>query len=129
MLAHKAEEEGIAVAELIAGQSGHVNYDIIPSVIYTSPEVASVGKTEEKLKENKINYKVGKFPFMANSRAKAIDEPEGFVKILADAKTDKVLGVHIIGPHAGEMIAEMAVAMEFGASSEDIARTLSLIHI
>ena len=123
MLAHKAEEEGIAVAELIAGQSGHVNYDIIPSVIYTSPEVASVGKTEEKLKENKINYKVGKFPFMANSRAKAIDEPEGFVKILADAKTDKVLGVHIIGPHAGEMIAEMAVAMEFGASSEDIART------
>jgi len=123
MLAHKAEEEGIAVAELIAGQSGHVNYDIIPSVIYTSPEVASVGKTEEQLKENKNNYKVGKFPFMANSRAKAIDEPEGFVKILADAKTDKVLGVHIIGPHAGEMIAEMSVAMEFGASSEDIART------
>ena len=123
MLAHKAEEEGIAVAELIAGQSGHVNYDIIPSVIYTSPEVASVGKTEEQLKENKNNYKVGKFPFMANSRAKAIDEPEGFVKILADATTDKVLGVHIIGPHAGEMIAEMAVAMEFGASSEDIART------
>ena len=123
MLAHKAEEEGIAVAELIAGQSGHVNYDIIPSVIYTSPEVASVGKTEEQLKENKNNYKVGKFPFIANSRAKAIDEPEGFVKILADAKTDKVLGVHIIGPHAGEMIAEMAVAMEFGASSEDIART------
>jgi len=123
MLAHKAEEEGIAVAELIAGQSGHVNYDIIPSVIYTSPEVASVGKTEEQLKENKNNYKVGKFPFMANSRAKAIDEPEGFVKIIADATTDKVLGVHIIGPHAGEMIAEMAVAMEFGASSEDIART------
>tara|TARA_B100001175_G_scaffold271824_1_gene244695 strand:+ start:42 stop:1439 length:1398 start_codon:yes stop_codon:yes gene_type:complete len=123
MLAHKAEEEGIAVAELIAGQSGHVNYDIIPSVIYTSPEVASVGKTEEQLKENKNNYKVGKFPFMANSRAKAIDEPEGFVKILADATTDKVLGVHIIGPHAGEMIAEMSVAMEFGASSEDIART------
>ena len=123
MLAHKAEEEGIAVAELIAGQSGHVNYDIIPSVIYTSPEVASVGKTEEQLKENKNNYKVGKFPFIANSRAKAIDEPEGFVKILADAKTDKVLGVHIIGPHAGEMIAEMVVAMEFGASSEDIART------
>ena len=123
MLAHKAEEEGIAVAELIAGQSGHVNYDIIPGVIYTSPEVAFVGQTEEQLKENKNNYKVGKFPFMANSRAKAIDEPEGFVKILADAKTDKVLGVHIIGPHAGEMIAEMAVAMEFGASSEDIART------
>ncbi len=123
MLAHKAEEEGIAVAELIAGQSGHVNYDIIPGVIYTSPEVASVGKTEEQLKTNKSNYKIGKFPFMANSRAKAIDESEGFVKILADAKTDKVLGVHIIGPHAGEMIAEMAVAMEFGASSEDIART------
>ena len=123
MLAHKAEEEGIAVAELIAGQSGHVNYDIIPGVIYTTPEVASVGKTEEQLIANKNNYKVGKFPFMANSRAKAIDEPEGFVKILADAATDKVLGVHIIGPHAGEMIAEMAVAMEFGASSEDIART------
>ena len=123
MLAHKAEEEGIAVAELIAGQSGHVNYDIIPGVIYTSPEVASVGKTEEQLKSNKVDYKVGKFPFMANSRAKAIDEPEGFVKILADKVTDKVLGVHIIGPHAGEMIAEMSVAMEFGASSEDIART------
>ena len=123
MLAHKAEEEGIAVAELIAGQSGHVNYDIIPGVIYTSPEVASVGKTEEQLKANKSNYKIGKFPFMANSSAKAIDESEGFVKILADAKTDKVLGVHIIGSHAGEMIAEMAVAMEFGASSEDIART------
>ena len=123
MLAHKAEEEGIAVAELIAGQSGHVNYDIIPGVVYTSPEVATVGKTEEQLNSKNITYKVGKFPFMANSRAKAIDEPEGFVKILADSKTDKVLGVHIIGPHAGEMIAEMAVAMEFGASSEDIART------
>jgi dihydrolipoamide dehydrogenase len=123
MLAHKAEEEGIAVAELIAGQSGHVNYDIIPGVIYTSPEVAYVGKNEEELKEKKINYKVGKFPFMANSRAKAINEPDGFVKILAESKTDRVLGVHIIGPHAGEMIAEMSVAMEFGASSEDIART------
>jgi len=123
MLAHKAEEEGIAVAELLAGQSGHVNYDVIPGVIYTSPEVASVGKTEEQLKELKIKYKVGKFPFLANSRAKAINEPEGFVKILADEKTDKVIGVHIIGPHAGEMIAEMAIAMEFGASSEDIART------
>ena len=123
MLAHKAEEEGIAVAELIAGQSGHVNYDIIPGVIYTSPEVAYVGKNEEELKEKKVNYKVGKFPFMANSRAKAINEPEGFVKILAESKTDRVLGVHIIGPHAGEMIAEMSVAMEFGASSEDIART------
>jgi Pyruvate/2-oxoglutarate dehydrogenase complex, dihydrolipoamide dehydrogenase (E3) component, and related enzymes len=123
MLAHKAEEEGIAVAEIIAGQSGHVNYDLIPGVIYTSPEVAYVGKTEEQLKVNKTNYKVGKFPFLANSRAKAINEQEGFVKILADTKTDKVLGVHIIGPHAGEMIAEMSVAMEFGASSEDIART------
>ena len=123
MLAHKAEEEGIAVAEIIAGQSGHVNYDIIPGVIYTSPEVASIGKTEEQLKELNQKYKVGKFPFMANSRAKAIDEPEGFVKILANEITDKVLGVHIIGPHAGDMIAEMAIAMEFGASSEDIART------
>ena len=123
MLAHKAEEEGIAVAEIIAGQSGHVNYDLIPGVIYTSPEVATIGKTEEQLKKLNISYKIGKFPFMANSRAKAIDEPEGFVKILADNSTDKVLGVHIIGPHAGEMIAEMAVAMEFGASSEDIART------
>ena len=123
MLAHKAEEEGIAVAELISGQSGHVNYDVIPGVIYTTPEVASVGKTEEQLKEKNQKYKIGKFPFMANSRAKAIDEPDGFVKILADATTDKVLGVHLIGPHAGELIAEMAIAMEFGASSEDIART------
>jgi dihydrolipoamide dehydrogenase len=123
MLAHKAEEEGIAVAELISGQSGHVNYDTIPGVVYTSPEVASIGKTEEQLKEKGINYKIGKFPFLANSRAKAIDESEGFVKILADSTTDKVLGVHIIGQHAGEMIAEMSVAMEFGASSEDIART------
>ncbi len=123
MLAHKAEEEGIAVAELIAGQSGHVNYDVIPGVIYTSPEVASVGKTEEQLKELNKKYKVGKFPFLANSRAKAIDEPEGFVKILVDGKTDKILGVHMIGPHAGEMIAEIGIAMEFGASAEDIART------
>ncbi len=123
MLAHKAEEEGIAVAEIIAGQSGHVNYNLIPGVIYTSPEVAYVGENEEQLKEKSINYKIGKFPFMANSRAKAINEPEGFVKILADSLTDRVLGVHIIGPHAGEMIAEMSVAMEFGASSEDIART------
>ena len=123
MLAHKAEEEGIAVAELIAGQSGHVNYNLIPGVIYTSPEVAYVGENEEQLKEKNINYKIGKFPFMANSRAKAINQAEGFVKILADSSTDRVLGVHIIGPHAGEMIAEMSVAMEFGASSEDIART------
>ncbi len=123
MLAHKAEDEGIAVAENIVGQSGHVNYDIIPSVIYTSPEVASIGKTEEQLNEANIKYKIGKFSFMANSRAKAIDEAEGFVKILADAVTDRVLGVHIIGPHAGELIAEIGIAMEFGASAEDIART------
>jgi len=123
MLAHKAEEEGISVAETIAGQAGHVNYNVIPGVVYTTPEVATVGKTEEQLKENQIAYKVGKFSFMANSRAKAINEAEGFVKILADSKTDKVLGVHMIGPHAGEMIAEMSLAMEFGASSEDIART------
>ena len=123
MLAHKAEDEGIAVAEYIAGQSGHVNYDTIPGVIYTTPEVASIGKTEEQLKKKNINYKIGKFSFMANSRAKAINDTEGFVKILADAKTDKVLGAHLIGPHAGELIAEIAVAMEFGASSEDIART------
>ena len=123
MLAHKAEEEGIAVAEILAGQAGHVNYDVIPGVIYTSPEVATVGKTEEQLKEEKRSYKVGKFPFMANSRAKVNNETDGFVKILADSKTDKVLGVHIIGPHCGNMIAEMALAMEFGASAEDIART------
>ena len=123
MLAHKAEEEGIAVAELIAGQSGLVNYNVIPGVIYTSPEVASIGKTEEQLKDLNTEYKIGKFSFTANSRAKAINETEGFVKILADEKTDKVLGAHIIGLHAGEMIAEIAIAMEFGASSEDIART------
>ena len=123
MLAHKAEEEGIAVAEILAGQAGHVNYDVIPGVIYTSPEVAMVGKTEENLKQENISYKVGKFPFLANSRAKVNNETEGFVKILANSKTDKVLGVHIIGPHCGDMIAEMALAMEFGASAEDIART------
>ena len=123
MLAHKAEEEGIAVAEILAGQAGHVNYDVIPGVVYTSPEVATVGKTEEQLKSQNINYKIGKFPFLANSRAKVNNETDGFVKILADFKTDKVLGVHIIGPHCGDMIAEMALAMEFGASAEDIART------
>ena len=123
MLAHKAEDEGIAVAENIAGQSGHVNYDTIPGVIYTTPEIAAIGMTEEQLKEKNIKYKIGKFSFMANSRAKAIDDAEGFVKILADEKTDKVLGAHLIGPHAGELIAEIGVAMEFGASSEDIART------
>ena len=123
MLAHKAEDEGIAVAEIIAGQAGHVNYDVIPAVIYTSPEVAAVGKTEEQLKKEKIKYKVGKFPFLANSRARVNNETEGFVKIIADEKSDKVLGAHMIGPHVGTMIAEVALAMEFSASSEDIART------
>ncbi len=123
MLAHKAEDEGIAVAELIAGQAGHVNYDVIPSVIYTSPEVAMVGKTEDQLKKQNIKYKIGKFPFLANSRAKVNSETDGFVKILADEKTDKVLGVSIISAVAGTMIAELALAMEFGASAEDIART------
>ncbi len=123
MLAHKAEDEAIAVAENIVGQSGHVNYNTIPSVIYTKPEVACIGQTEEQLKQLNQKYKVGKFSFMANSRAKAIDETEGFVKILADETTDKVLGAQIIGPHAGELISEIGIAMEFGASSEDIART------
>ncbi len=123
MLAHKAEDEGIAVAEIIDGQAGHVNYDAIPGVVYTSPEVATVGKTEEQLKKNQVNYKVGKFSLMANSRAKTINETDGLVKILVDSKTDKVLGVHMIGSNAGELIAEMVLAMEFGASSEDIART------
>ena len=123
MLAHKAEEEGIAIAELLSGKYGHVNYDVIPGVVYTSPEVASVGKTEEQLKEQKISYKVGKFPFAANARAKINDEADGFVKILSDEKTDRVLGVHMIGPDVGNMIAEMALAMEFGASAEDVART------
>jgi dihydrolipoamide dehydrogenase len=123
MLAHKAEDEGIATAEIIAGQAGHVNYDVIPAVIYTSPEVATVGKTEEQLKKEDIKYKTGKFPFLANSRAKVNNKTEGFVKILADEKTDKVLGVSIISDVAGTLIAELAIAMEFGASSEDIART------
>jgi dihydrolipoamide dehydrogenase len=123
MLAHKAEEEGVAVAEILAGQAGHVNYDVIPNVVYTYPEIASVGKTEEELKSAGIAYNVGKFPFTANARAKVNLTTEGFVKILADAKTDRVLGVHILGPDAGNMIGEAAVAMEFGASSEDIART------
>ncbi len=123
MLAHKAEDEGIAAAEFIAGHVGYVNHDVIPAVVYTMPEVASVGKTEEQLKEAGVEYNVGKFPFTANSRAKANRSTEGFVKILADAKTDKVLGVHIIGEHAGNMIAEAALAMEFGASAEDIALT------
>ncbi len=123
MLAHKGEEEGVAVAEIIAGKSGHVNYDAIPGVVYTHPEVATVGKTEEQLKQEGLEYVVGKFPFSANSRAKANGDTEGFVKILADKRTDKVLGVHIIGPEAGTLIAEAVLAMEFGASSEDIART------
>ncbi|MBS7537891.1 dihydrolipoyl dehydrogenase [Ancylobacter lacus] len=123
MLAHKAEDEGVAVAELLAGHAGHVNYDVIPGVVYTSPEVASVGKTEEELKAAGVAYKVGKFPFLANGRAKANNQTEGFVKVLADAATDKVLGVHIIGMEAGELIHECAVLMEFGGSSEDLART------
>jgi dihydrolipoamide dehydrogenase len=123
MLAHKAEDEGIAVAEFLAGQAGHVNYDVIPNVIYTYPEIASVGKSEDELKAAGVSYNVGKFPFTANGRAKANQQTDGFVKILADAKTDRVLGVHIVGSDAGNMIAEAAIAMEFGASSEDIART------
>ena len=123
MLAHKAEDEGMVAAELIAGKAGHVNYDVIPNVVYTFPEIASVGKSEDELKEAGVAYKAGKFPFTANGRAKANQQTEGFVKILADAKTDRVLGVHIVGSDAGNMIAEAAVAMEFGASSEDIART------
>jgi dihydrolipoamide dehydrogenase len=123
MLAHKAEDEGIAVAELIAGKAGHVNYDVIPNVVYTYPEIATVGKSEDELKAAGVAYNAGKFPFTANGRAKANQKTEGFVKILADAKTDRVLGVHIVGADAGNMIAEAAVAMEFGASSEDIART------
>jgi dihydrolipoamide dehydrogenase len=123
MLAHKAEDEAIACIELIAGKAGHVNYDIIPGVIYTKPEVATVGKTEEELKAAGVAYKVGKFPFLANSRAKINHETEGQVKVLADAKTDRILGVHAVGPNVGDMIAEYCVAMEFGGSSEDVART------
>ena len=122
MLAHKAEDEGVAFAELLAGKAGHVDYDTIPSVIYTWPEVSSVGLTEEQSKERRLDYKVGKFPFLANGRAKAMDETEGLVKILADAKTDRVLGVHIIGPRASDMIAEAVTTMEFAGSAEDIAR-------
>jgi dihydrolipoamide dehydrogenase len=123
MLAHKAEDEGVALAELLAGQAGHVNYDVIPGVVYTSPEVASVGKTEDELKAAGINYKVGKFLFLANGRAKANQTTDGFVKILSDAKTDRVLGCHIVGVQAGELIHEVAVLMEFGGSAEDLART------
>jgi dihydrolipoamide dehydrogenase len=123
MLAHKAEDEGIAVAEIIAGKAGHVNYDVIPNVVYSYPEVAALGKTEEELKEAGVAYNIGKFPFTANGRAKINRTTDGFVKILADKATDRVLGVHIVGPDAGNLIMECAVAMEFGASSEDIART------
>jgi dihydrolipoamide dehydrogenase len=123
MLAHKAEDEGVAIAEILAGKAGHVNYGVIPNVVYTYPEVASVGRTEEELKSDGVDYKAGKFPFTANGRAKANATTDGFVKILADAKTDRVLGVHIVGPRAGDLIAEAAMAMEFGASSEDVART------
>ena len=123
MLAHKAEDEAVACIELIAGKAGHVNYDVIPGVIYTSPEVAWVGKTEEELKAKGVEYKAGKFPFTANSRAKVNHEGEGFVKVLADARTDRILGVHMIGPSVSEMIGEYCVAMEFGGASEDVART------
>ncbi len=123
MLAHKAEEEGVALAERMAGQAGHVNYDVIPGVVYTWPEVASIGKTEDDLKKQGISYKVGKFPFTANGRARAMGSTDGFVKLLADKDTDRLLGAHIIGPDAGTLIAELATAMEFGASSEDVART------
>jgi dihydrolipoamide dehydrogenase len=123
MLAHKAEDEGVACVEGIVTGHGHVNYDAIPAVVYTQPEIASVGKTEDELKNAGIEYRKGEFPFRANSRARALGQLEGKVKILADAKTDRVLGVHILGPRAGDMIAEAAVAIEFGASSEDIARS------
>jgi dihydrolipoamide dehydrogenase len=123
MLAHKAEDEGVAAAEIMAGQSGHVNYDVIPGIVYTWPEVASVGKTEEEVKAAGAEYRIGKFPFTANGRARANNDTDGFVKIIADAKTDRVLGVHIIGPDAGSLIHECCVAMEFSASAEDIART------
>jgi dihydrolipoamide dehydrogenase len=122
MLAHKAEEDGVAVAEIIAGQAGHVDYDLVPSVVYTYPEIAMIGKTEEQLKEAGVAYNKGKFPFMANSRARTMDETDGFVKILADKETDQVLGVHIIGPQAGTLIGEASVAMAYKAASEDIAR-------
>jgi dihydrolipoamide dehydrogenase len=122
MLAHKAEDEGIAFAEILAGKAGHVDYNTVPSVIYTWPEMASVGITEEQAKERKLDYRVGKFPFLPNGRAKAMDETEGLVKILADATTDRVLGVHIVGPRASDLIAEAVTTMEFGGSAEDIAR-------
>ncbi|HEX5326840.1 MAG TPA: FAD-dependent oxidoreductase, partial [Acetobacteraceae bacterium] len=122
MLAHKAEDEGVAIAELLAGQAGHVNYGVIPGVVYTWPEVAAVGQTEEELKTAGVAYKIGKFPFMANGRARAMGDTDGFVKILADKATDRILGAHILGPDAGTLIAELAAAMEFGAAAEDVAR-------
>ncbi|MBO6805376.1 MAG: FAD-dependent oxidoreductase, partial [Thalassospira sp.] len=123
MLAHKAEEDGVALAEMLAGEEGHVDYGKVPGVVYTWPEVASVGKTEEQLKEEGADYKVGKFPFTANGRAKAMESTEGFVKIIEDKKTHRVVGAHIVGPAAGDLIAEVVLAMEYGASAEDIART------
>jgi dihydrolipoamide dehydrogenase len=123
MLAHKAEEEGVAVAEILAGQAGHVNYETVPGIVYTWPEVAAVGKTEEQLMEAGIAYKVGKFPFSANSRARVAGHAEGLVKILADAASDRILGAHIIGPDAGTLIHEVVVTMEFGGSAEDLARS------
>merc|ERR1712070_557216 len=122
MLAHKAEEEGVALMEMLAGKEGHVNYDCIPGVVYTHPEVASVGKTEQALKEEGVKYNVGKFPFIANSRARCANASDGLVKILADTDTDRILGIHIVGPNAGELIAEGVLAMEYGASSEDVGR-------
>jgi dihydrolipoamide dehydrogenase len=123
MLAHKAEDEGMAVAEVLSGKHGHVNYGVIPGVIYTTPEVANVGLTEEQLKAEGRAYKVGKFPFLGNARAKAVFQAEGFVKLIADATTDRILGCHIIGPAAGDLIHEVCVAMEFGASAQDLALT------
>ena len=123
MLAHKAEDEGMAVAEYIATGYGHVNYDVIPAVVYTEPEIASVGKTEDELQAAKRPYRAGRFPFRANGRARGLGQMDGFVKILADAATDRILGVHILGPRAGDLIAEATAAMEFGASAEDLART------
>jgi dihydrolipoamide dehydrogenase len=123
MLAHKAEDEGTALAEILAGKAGHVNYEVIPSVVYTMPEIAVVGRSEEELKDAGVDYKAGKFPFTANGRARAMNRTDGFVKVLADKATDRVLGVHIVGASAGEMIHEAAVLMEFGGSAEDLART------
>ncbi len=122
MLAHKAEDEGVAVAEILAGQAGHVNYGVIPAVVYTAPEIASVGKTEEELKAAGVEYRSGKFPFSANGRARGMAATDGFVKILADAATDRVLGAHMIGPYVGELIQEVSVLMEFGGAAEDLAR-------